>query len=314
MGIRLAMEASDFDPSALTWRERCALMILAQSAMDATRECPPGIEDRPDIIRRLDMGRSERYAVIKSLCAKGALVRVERGRNGNRAVYAIAGTAVVHLGTGPGDPDPQPVDNPVKGPGFPDASDGVKGPGSAREGSGFHPSKGPGKPDASAPDTLFFGIKGFKTGGKPPQRPAPALWPHAVPEADEGEGESPEAKAAGPSIADLRRALATEMVGERAEWTPRSVIRALEKPSVAARPWAIVAEAMRIIGADPETQGPGRLDRDGPWWAEAARRVRAATGASTGAHPYDPDPETGLCRCKADRVDKVHRTRSRRAG
>jgi hypothetical protein len=90
---------------------------------------------------------------------------VERGRNGVRAVYAIAPFTTLAYLMGPGFPDPNlvdnrlkgpgfpdapPVDNPPKGPGTPDASDDgamLKGPGFASEGSGFHPLKGPGIPD-----------------------------------------------------------------------------------------------------------------------------------------------------------------------
>jgi hypothetical protein len=165
MGWQLVREAEDQAPASLTWRERYALLVLANAAMDSTRECPHGMEDNPDIVRRLRLGRSERYSVIAALCDKGALIQVERGRNGVRAVYAIAPfAALAHLNgpgfpdpravdnrtKGPGTPDPSPVDNSLKGPGIPDASDGgatLKGPGFASEGSGFHPLKGPGIPD-----------------------------------------------------------------------------------------------------------------------------------------------------------------------
>lgn len=41
MGIRLVMEAtSQHAPEGLTWRERYALIVLAASAIDATRELP----------------------------------------------------------------------------------------------------------------------------------------------------------------------------------------------------------------------------------------------------------------------------------
>lgn len=100
----------------------------------------------------------------------------------------------------------------------------------------------------------------------------------------------------------------------RPEWTPRSVLRALEHADVISRPWPIVAEAMRIVAADKATDSSGRLKHPGPWWAEAARRVRSETGpADTGPHAYDPDPETRLCRdCHAPEVDKSH-TRRRTA-
>jgi hypothetical protein len=165
MGWQLVREAEDHGPDSLTWRERFALSVLANAAMDSTRECPHGMEDNPDIVRRLRLGRSERYSVIASLCDKGALIQVERGRNGVRAVYAIAPFATLAYLMGPGNPDPSPVDNRLKGPGFPDASpvdnapkgpgnpdasEGgamLKGPGFTSEGSGFDPLKGPGFPD-----------------------------------------------------------------------------------------------------------------------------------------------------------------------
>ena len=308
MGIRLVMEAtSSHAPGALTWRERYVLAVLASSAMDATRECPPGIEDSPDLVARLRLGRSERYAVLASLVAKGALERLERGRNGVKAVYAIA---PFELGAGserPGEPDAPPVENPPKGPGFPDASEPVKGPGSASEGSGKPGRKGPGTPDPAP----YIGIKGFKTGGGTPPPPgARPLFPFALPDAPPGEGDH-----LGSQIRNRdRRALAAEIVGMRAEWSARSVLRALEHADVIGRPWLIAAEAMRIVAADKATDSPGRLRHPGPWWAEAARRVRGATeAAGDGPHAYDADPATGLCRCKAPREDKIHRNGRRRS-
>ena len=314
MGIRLIREAADHALAGLTWRERCALLILAFSAMDDTRQLPEGIEDKPEIIRRLDLGRSERYAVFASLVAKGALVRVERGRNGVKATYAIAPFVDIAGLERPGEPDAppvgnpdaSPVDNPVKGPGFPDASRPVKGPGFTAEGSGFHPPQGPGFPDPAP----YIGIRGLKTGGGTPPPPGMRpLFPAAVPDPPEGEGDHP-----GSQIRNRdRRALAAAIARERPEWTARSVLRALEHPDVTGRPWLIAAEAMRIIAADRATQSPGRLRHDGPWWAEAAERVRAATGsAQTATHEYNHDPATGLCRCKAPKVDKVHRREQRR--
>lgn len=165
MGWQLVREAEDYGPDSLTWRERFALSVLANAAMDSTRQCPRGMEDNPDIVRRLRLGRSERYSVISALCDKGALIQLERGRNGVQAVYAIAPFATLAYLMGPGNPDPSPVDNPVKHPGFPDASPvdnylkgpgnpdasgagaTLKGPGFTSEGSGFDPLKGPGFPD-----------------------------------------------------------------------------------------------------------------------------------------------------------------------
>jgi hypothetical protein len=156
LGWELVREATDHAPEALTWRERYALLVLAGAADDEGRDCPPGIEDTPEIVARLRLGRSERYAVIRSLCDKGALLHAERGRNGVAAVYLIA---PLIPGAAPGGA----VDNPAKGPGFPDAPGGPKGPGTAAEGSGtggegsgFRPVKGPGTPDAWQGGTVFF--------------------------------------------------------------------------------------------------------------------------------------------------------------
>lgn len=301
MGIRLVMEATSRQaPEGLTWRERYALIVLAASAIDATRELPPGIEDNPEIIARLRLGRNERFAVMKSLCEKGALERLERGRNGVRAAYAIAPFVIVHEQERPGDPDAPPVENPSKHPGFPDAKGPVKHPDSASEASGFDPLKHPGIPDPAP----YRGIKGFKTGGKTPPAPRQSPLLLTVPDGrPKGEGESP-----GGQIRNRdRRALADEISQARPEWTPRAVLRALEHHEVASRPWLIVAEAMRIVAADKATDSPGRLRHPGPWWAEAARRVRAATGPAGGAHAFDPDPESRLCRaCQAPEVDKGH--------
>ena len=159
VGWDLVREAADHGPGSLTWRERYALSVLASAADDATRECPPGIEDTPGIVARLRLGRSERYAVIRSLCDKGALLHAERGRNGVAAVYLIAPLTRGAIRGGAAGA----VDNPGKGPGFPDASGGLKGPGTAAEGSGnggegsgFHSAKGPGNPDPPEDGTVFF--------------------------------------------------------------------------------------------------------------------------------------------------------------
>jgi hypothetical protein len=170
MGWQLVREAEDHAPANLTWRERFALSVLANAAMDATRECPHGIEDNPDIVRRLRLSRSARYEVLAALCDKGALIQVERGRNGVRAVYAVAPfTTLAQLkglenpdastnGHGfkhPENPDPSTVDNSTKRPGFRDASANgraAKGPGFTTEGSGKPGLKGPGNPDSIGDD------------------------------------------------------------------------------------------------------------------------------------------------------------------
>jgi hypothetical protein len=304
MGIRLVMEAaSRHAPEGLTWRERYALMVLAASAIDATRELQPGIEDSPELIARLRLGRNERFAVLKALCEKGALVRLERGRNGVKAAYAIAPFAAVPRPERPGEPDAPPVENQAADTQNPDATDRTKDPGSTSEGSGFTPSKDPG----SAEHTSYKGIRGFKTGGKTPSGPRQSPLLMAVPSGSPEEGEIP----AGQSTLQDRQALAVEIRNARPDWSTRSILRALDRPAVAERPWAVTAEALRIVAADSGTLHAGRLEHDGPWWAEASRRVQPSRGrhaAPGGAHRYDRDPETGLCaECRAPEVDRIHR-------
>jgi len=312
MGIRLVMDAADHGPaSSLTWRERCVLLILSASAMDATRELPPGIEERPDLIRRLGMGRSQRYDVFASLVAKGALERVERGRNGVKAVYAIAPFAVDPEAGRPGDPDARPVDNPADGSGEPGPISPVKGPGSEGEGSGNPGLKRPENPD---PAPSYEGIRGFKTGGTPPAPRTRPLIPYGLPTPPLEEGDRPGSENPVPcGTGSERAALAAEITGMRPEWSKRSVLRALERPAVTGRPWPVAAQAMRLVAADRATNSPGRLEHDGPWWAQAARTVSGLHLAAPATHPYKHNPGTGCCRtCGAPQVDKSHRHRHRK--
>lgn len=279
MGIRLVMEASGSRvPETLTWRERYALMVLAASAIDATRELAPGIiEDSPDLAARLKMSRTQLYVVLEALCDKGALLRLERGRHGVKAHYAIAPFGIAAEPERPGDPDVPPVENPLKDPSNRDAKAPAKDPGSENEGSRFDPPKDPGFRDPAP----YKGIKGFKTGGGTPPPPGiRPLFPCALPDAPPEEGESPRAKNPAPhGTGRDRQALAAEICGTRPEWSARSVLRALERPAVTERPWPLAREALRIMAADPATQHAGRLEHDGPWWPEAARRLGTARTA-----------------------------------
>lgn len=307
VGIRLAMEAADRTAQNYTWRERCALMVFAMSAMDDTRECPPGIEDRPEIVRRLGLSRTQRYAVIATLVEKGMLEHLERGRNGVKARYAITPAGSIPGAGRPGDPDARPVDNTLKGPSNRDASATAKGPGSENEGSLKPGLKRPSNRDPAP----YIGTKGFKTGGGTPLPPSRPTFPLALPDAPPEEGASLMAKNPAPSgTRGDRMALAAEIVKTRPEWSARSVIRALERPSVAERPWPIVAESMRLMAADPKTQHAGRLEHDGPWWPEAARRVAQATPPPVeGAHPFIPNENGDCCRCPLPEDSRFHQKR-----
>jgi hypothetical protein len=301
------MEAADRSVEDYTWRERCALMVFAMSAMDDTRECPPGIEDRPEIVRRLGLSRTQRYAVIASLVDKGALEHRERGRNGVKARYAITPAGTIPGAGRPGDPDARPVDNTLKHPSNRDPSADVKGPGPETEGSRKPGLKHPSNRDPAP----YTGVKGFKTGGGTPLPPGRQPFPLALPDGPPEEGEIPMAKNPAPSgTADGRQALAAEIRKTRDDWSARSIIRALERPAVAERPWPLAAEAMRVMAADPDTQHPGRLEHDGPWWPEAARRLAVVSAPPVdGAHDFDPDGN-GDCRlCPLPEDSRYHRKR-----
>lgn len=99
----------------------------------------------------------------------------------------------------------------------------------------------------------------------PPQPPAARpLWPAAVPNPGEGED-----SVSHPTPADLA-ALTAEVREIRREWGSRSIRRALENPDLAERGWDRVRAAMLAVAADPDSQAPGRLAHDGPWWNQRA--------------------------------------------
>ncbi|MCX4801738.1 hypothetical protein OG594_08750 [Streptomyces sp. NBC_01214] len=163
MGIRLFVEVLDYAPAELTWRERYALSVLAETANDGTRECWPGIEDDPTIAQRMRLpARSSRYEVMKALRLKKALETVSAGRRGSRAVYRIPFLAPAQ---GPETSDPnEPTGSGNSGPNDGDSvrdsrtQTGKKGPENpdpnSEKGSGNDPDrvrephgKGPETPD-----------------------------------------------------------------------------------------------------------------------------------------------------------------------
>lgn len=109
MGIRLVVEVFDHAPK-LTDRELRVLTLFAESARDETRLCFPGLEDDGPFVARMRLSRTQRYAVVKSLVDKGALLRISRGRQGARAVFAIphfapASASVQAAPAGPDEPE-----------------------------------------------------------------------------------------------------------------------------------------------------------------------------------------------------------------
>jgi hypothetical protein len=95
-GILAAAVADNAHQLNLTHREYAALLVLALGAFDASQtgrvphiEAISGGGDK--IRRRMNLSSErQRQRVLQGLVAKGALVRIERGRLGRAAVYAIA--------------------------------------------------------------------------------------------------------------------------------------------------------------------------------------------------------------------------------
>ncbi|WHM30275.1 hypothetical protein OH540_09590 [Streptomyces sp. BPPL-273] len=89
MGIRLIVEVLTSAPEALTHREKLLLVVLAEDANDDTRVTWNSVE-RPEVLRGAKLSRSQLYAVLKSLTAKGALEKLTAGQKNGAAKYKIA--------------------------------------------------------------------------------------------------------------------------------------------------------------------------------------------------------------------------------
>ncbi|MEU7597322.1 hypothetical protein AB0B79_30460 [Streptomyces sp. NPDC039022] len=124
MAVRLIVEVLAEAPTTLTHREKLLLVALAEDANDDTRVTWNSIE-HPKILRGAKLSRSQLYAVIKSLIAKGALTKVTAGQKNGAAKYKIAYFAESQR---PGIPDTdsssqRPDSRDAEGPQRPGTSD-----------------------------------------------------------------------------------------------------------------------------------------------------------------------------------------------
>ncbi|MDX3575934.1 hypothetical protein [Streptomyces sp. FL07-04A] len=101
-------------PEALTHREKLLLVVLAEDANDDTRMTWNSVE-RPEVLRGAKVSRSQLYAVLKSLAAKGALEKLAAGQKNGTAKYKIP--TFDEASQCPGIPD---TDDPSQGPSSPD--------------------------------------------------------------------------------------------------------------------------------------------------------------------------------------------------
>jgi hypothetical protein len=116
VGIRLIVEVLNGAPEALTHREKLLLVVLAEDANDDTRVTWNSVE-RPKVLRGAKLSRSQLYAALKSLCAKGALTKLSSGQKHGAAKYKIAAFETPQC---PGIPD---ADATPQGPVSPDTDD-----------------------------------------------------------------------------------------------------------------------------------------------------------------------------------------------
>jgi hypothetical protein len=153
VGIRLIVEVLHSAPEALTHREKLLLVVLAEDANDDSRVTWNSIE-RPEVLRGAKLSRSQLYAVIKSLIAKGALEKLTAGQKNGAAKYRIAKFPEAQR---PGFPD---TDAPPQRPGIAD-TDASQRPGTADtephrqrpENADTEPSQCPEIRDVSVPES-----------------------------------------------------------------------------------------------------------------------------------------------------------------
>ncbi|MCY0959935.1 hypothetical protein [Streptomyces sp. H27-H5] len=120
-------------PEALTHREKLLLVTLAEDANDDTRITWSSVE-RPEVLRGAKVSRSQLYAVIKSLIAKGALMKLAAGQKNGTAKYEIPkfpdSQCQGIADTEPASQRPEIRDtDPSQSPGFPDTDTDAQCPG-----------------------------------------------------------------------------------------------------------------------------------------------------------------------------------------
>lgn len=117
MGIRLIVDVLNGAPEALTHREKLLLVVLAEDANDDTRITWNSVE-RPEVLRGAKVSRSQLYAVLKTLVAKGALTKLAAGQKNGSAKYKIP--KFPEAAQCPGIPD---TDAPPQSPSSPDTDE-----------------------------------------------------------------------------------------------------------------------------------------------------------------------------------------------
>lgn len=173
-------------PEALTHREKLLLVVLAEDANDGTRITWNSVE-RPEVLRGAKLSRSQLYAVLKSLIAKGALVRLAVGQKNGTAKYKIPEFPASQC---PGIPDtetaPQSPENrdtdAAQCPETPDTDANAQSPGNAdTDASQCQEIRDVSVPESGTPTPLF---PSFTTPSASKQEsPAAETLNYGIPEA-----------------------------------------------------------------------------------------------------------------------------------
>lgn len=180
------VEVLNSAPEALTHREKLLLVVLAEDANDGTRITWNSVE-RPEVLRGAKLSRSQLYAVLKTLIAKGALTRLAAGQKNGTAKYKIP---TFETSQCPGIPDTDgdsqrpssPDTDTPQSPGSPDTDENAQCP----ENADTDLSQCPGFRDVSVPESgtptpLFPSVTTPSTSKQESQ--LPASLDYGIPEA-----------------------------------------------------------------------------------------------------------------------------------
>ncbi|MFE0800117.1 hypothetical protein [Streptomyces sp. NPDC058812] len=186
MGIRLIVEVLTAAPEALTHREKLLLVVLAEDANDDTRITWNSVE-RPEVLRGAKLSRSQLYAVIKSLIAKGVLTKLAAGQKNGTAKYKIPEFPDAQC---PGIPDTEPPSqrpenrdtDPAQSPETPDTDPNGQSPENAdTEPLQCQEIRDVSVPESGTPTPLF--PSSTTPSASKHEEPAPEALGYGIPEA-----------------------------------------------------------------------------------------------------------------------------------
>ena len=102
--------------------------------------------------------------------------------------------------------------------------------------------------------------------------------------------------------------LIDKVLALRPGWGRRSVIAAMATALDDGRSLDAIEYAFPIVAEDAETNAPGRLNADGPWWNKP-EPARAPEPLPAGVHEFQPatNPgDTGCAQCALPRTNRYH--------